>query len=396
MKFIDKMEIRGKKLLIRVDYNVPLKDGVIQDAHRIRASLDTLNYALEHGAALVICSHLGRPTTQHEPEFTLKPTAVRLAELLGREVKMAPDCVGAEVRATVQALAPGQVLMLENLRYHTGEKANDLEFSKQLAALADIYVNDAFAVAHRAHASVVGVTEFAPASCGGFLLEKEWDFLGKALTDPARPYVAISGGAKMSTKMDILNALLDKADEIIIGGAMANTFLLANGNSVGRSLIEKQRVSDAAALLERASQKGVKIHLPTDLTLGQGIDSLTSSGICRCDAIPEDSMALDIGPETIAQFKTVLTNAKMVMWNGPMGAFENPVFAQGSLELARIVAGLDDALTIVGGGDTNVVIKAESLSDKFSFISTGGGSFMAFMEGKELPAFKALKEGTKQ
>jgi len=395
MKFIDQMDINGQKLLVRVDYNVPLKDGVIQDNHRIRASLTTLNYALEHGAALIICSHLGRPTTKHEHEFTLKPTAVRLAELLGREVKMVPDCVGSEVNATVQALTPGQVLMLENLRYHAGEKANDPEFSRQLAALADIYVNDAFAVAHRKHASVVGVVEFAPASCGGFLLKKEWDFLGKALTHPERPYVAISGGAKMSTKMDILNALLDKADEIIIGGAMANTFLLAHGNPVGRSLVETKRVTDAAALLKKASQKGVKIHLPTDLTLGQGIDSQTSSGVCRFDAIPEDKMALDIGPETIAQFKTVLTNAKMVMWNGPMGAFENPAFAQGSLELARIVAGLDDALTIVGGGDTNVVIKAENLSDKFSFISTGGGSFMAFMEGKELPAFKALKEGAK-
>jgi phosphoglycerate kinase len=395
MKFIDHKKIKNKKLLVRVDYNVPLKDGVIQDDHRIKASLDTLNYALDQGAALIICSHLGRPTDKREPEFTLKPTAVRLAELLGREVKMASDCIGSEVRATVQALAPGQVLMLENLRYHAGEKANDPEFSKQLAALADVYVNDAFAVAHRAHASVVGVTEFAPASCGGFLLKKEWAFLGQALTNPDKPYVAISGGAKISTKMDILNALLDKADEIIIGGAMANTFLLAQGNSTGRSLVEKQRVSDAAALLEKASQKEVKIHLPTDLTLGQGIDSPNSSGVCRFDAIPEDSMALDIGPETIAQFKMVLTNAKTVMWNGPMGAFENPAFAQGSLELARIVAGLDDAMTIVGGGDTNVVIKAENLSDQFSFISTGGGSFMAFMEGKELPAFKALKEGAK-
>ncbi|MDM8542878.1 phosphoglycerate kinase [Desulfococcaceae bacterium HSG9] len=395
MNFLDKIEIKGKKLLVRVDYNVPLKDGVIQDDHRIRASLDTLNYALDQGAALIICSHLGRPTDKREPEFSLKPAAVRLSELLGREVKMASDCIGSEVRATVQALAPGQVLMLENLRYHAGEKANDPEFSKQLAALADVYVNDAFAVAHRAHASVVGVTEFAPASCGGFLLKKEWAFLGQSLADPEWPYVAISGGAKISTKMDILNALLDKADEIIIGGAMANTFILAIGNSVGRSLVEKQRVSDAAALLEKASQKGVKIHLPTDLTLGQGIDSPASSGVCRFDAIPEDSMALDIGPETIAQFKTVLTHAKTVMWNGPMGAFENPAYAQGSLELARIVAGLDHALTIVGGGDTNVVIKAESLSDKFSFISTGGGSFMSFMEGKELPAFKALKEGTK-
>ena len=395
MKFIDYKEIKNKKLLVRVDYNVPLKDGVIQDDHRIRASLDTLNYALNQGAALIICSHLGRPTDKREPEFSLKPAAVRLAELLGREVKMASDCVGSEVNATVQALAPGQVLMLENLRYHAGEKANDPEFSKQLAALADVYVNDAFAVAHRAHASVVGVTEFAPASCGGFLLKKEWAFLGQALTNPDKPYVAISGGAKISTKMDILNALLDKADEIIIGGAMANTFLLARGNPVGRSLVETKRVSDAAALLEKASQKGVKIHLPTDLTLGQGIDSPNASGVCRFDAIPEDSMALDIGPETIARFKTVLTNAKTVMWNGPMGAFENPAFAQGSLELARIVAGLDDAMTIVGGGDTNVVIKAENLSDQFSFISTGGGSFMAFMEGKELPAFKALKEGAK-
>ncbi len=396
MKFIDQMDINGQKLLVRVDYNVPLKEGVIQDAHRIRASLATLNYALERGAALIICSHLGRPTTRHEPEFSLLPTAVRLAELLGRKVKMAPDCVGSEVTGMVQALKPGQVLMLENLRYHAGEKRNDHEFSKQLGALADIYVNDAFAVAHRAHASVVGVVEYAPASCGGFLLKKEWEYLGQVLTDPQHPYVVISGGAKMSTKIDVLNALLDKTDDIIIGGAMANTFLLARGYQVGQSLVEKLRVRDAVELLEKASGKGKKIHLPVDLTFGQGIHSLTALGVCRSDVIPQDSMVLDIGPETITQFKTVLAKAKTVLWNGPMGAFENPAFARGSRELAQIVAGLDDVLTIVGGGDTNVVIKSENLSDQFSFISTGGGSFMAFMEGKELPAFKALKESAKR
>jgi len=395
MKFLDQIEIQNKKLLVRVDYNVPLKDGVIQDAHRIRASLATLCYALEMDAALIICSHLGRPTTRHESVFSLKPTAVRLAELLGREVKMAPDCIGSEVAAMVQALKPGQVLMLENLRYHAGEKNNDPEFGKQLASLADVYVNDAFAVAHREHASVVGVVEYAPVSCGGLLLQKEWKYLGKALAQPARPYIAISGGAKISTKIDVLDTLVDKADEIIIGGAMANTFLLARGNRIGRSLVETQRTADAARLLEKASKNGKKIHLPVDLTLGESPGSQTALGVCRFDAIPEDGMALDIGPKTIAQFTTVLATAKTVLWNGPMGAFENPAFAQGSLELARIVAGLDDALTIVGGGDTNVVIKAENLSDQFNFISTGGGSFMAFMEGKELPAFKALKESVK-
>lgn len=393
MKFIDQIEFKKNKLLVRVDYNVPLKNGVIQDDHRIRANLDTLTYALERDAALIVCSHLGRPTSQREPEFSLKPTAVRLSELLERDVQMAPDCVGTEVEKMVRALQPGQVLMLENLRYHDGEKANDPDFSRQLGALADIYANDAFAVAHRAHASVVGVVKYASTSCGGFLLKKEWEYLGKVVANPVHPYVAISGGAKMSTKMEVLNALVDKADDILIGGAMANTFLLACGRPVGRSLVEKQRVKNAAALLEKASAKGVAIHLPTDVVLGQELDSQTSLGVCAADAIPDDAMVLDIGPQTIAQFKTVLDKAQTVVWNGPMGAFENPVFARGTHEVALSVAGLDNALTIVGGGDTNVVIEMENLADQCSFISTGGGSFMAFMEGKELPAFKALKEG---
>jgi len=351
MKFLDQMDIKGKKLLIRVDYNVPLKDGVIQDDNRIRRSIPTLTYALENEAAIIVFSHLVRPKGKRVPELSFSPTAKRLSELLQHEVQMAPDCIGPEVTRLAEALKPGQVLMLENLRFHEQEEKNDPIFSKQLAELADVYVDDAFVVAHRAHASVVGVTEYAKACCGGFLLKKEWEYLGEALADPKRPYVAISGGAKVSSKLGILNRLLDKAEK-----------------------------------------KGVELHLPVDFVLGESMNSKASAGTCDAENIPDDLMVLDVGPKSVALFEEVLKPVKTVMWNGPMGAFENPAFANGSMSLARTIANLDDALTIIGGGDTDVVIHKAGLTNKFSFISTGGGSFMAFLEGKELPAFKALKK----
>ncbi len=396
MKFLDQMDIEGKRLLIRVDYNVPLKDGTIQDDNRIRGSVPTLTYALENGAAVIVCSHLGRPKGKRVPELSLSPTAKRLSELLKCEVTMAADCIGPEVTRLAAALKPGQVLMLENLRFHEQEEKNDPTFSQQLAALADVYVDDAFAVAHRTHASVVGVTEYAQGCCGGFLLKRECKYLGQALADPKRPYVAISGGAKVSSKLGILNRLLDKANAMILGGAMANTFLLAQGYSVGKSLVERDLVKDARNILDRAEKKGVAVHLPVDFVLGESTDSKTSAGTCDAGNIPDDLMVLDVGPKSVALFGEVLKLAKTVVWNGPMGVFENPAFADGSLSLAKIVAGLDDALTIVGGGDTDAVIHMLNLSDRFSFISTGGGSFMAFLEGKELPALKALEKCDKR
>jgi phosphoglycerate kinase len=392
MKFLDQMDIKGKKLLIRVDYNVPLKDGVIQDDNRIRGSIPTLTYALENEAAIIVSSHLGRPKGKRMPELSLSPTAKRLSELLQHEVQMAHDCIGPEVTRLAEALKPGQVLMLENLRFHEQEEKNDPIFSKQLAELADVYVDDAFAVAHRAHASVVGVTEYAKACCGGFLVKKEWEYLGEALADPKSPYVAIFGGAKVSSKLGILNQLLDKADAMIIGGAMANVFLLAQGNTVGKSLVENGLVGEVQNILDKAEKKGVKLHLPVDFVLGESMNSKASAGTCDAENIPDDLMVLDVGPKSVALFEEVLKPVKTVMWNGPMGAFENPAFANGSMSLAKTIANLDNALTICGGGDTDVVIHKAGLTNKFSFISTGGGSFMAFLEGKELPAFKALKK----
>jgi phosphoglycerate kinase len=396
MKFLDQIEISGKKLLVRVDYNVPLKNGAIVDDHRIRTSLPTINYALENKAAVILCSHMGRPAGKRVAELSLAPAAKRLAELLSHQVIMAPDCIGPEVSDLARTLAPGQILMLENLRYYDAEEKNDPAFSNTLAKLADIYVNDAFAVAHRAHASIAGVTRYSGLCCGGLLLKKEWMFLGEALQDPKRPYIAVSGGAKISTKLDILTRLLDQADEMIIGGAMANTFMVAKGLGMGQSLVETDCIEAARRLMVEAEKKRVRIHLPLDFVLGENKDAVVSLGLCDVHQVPEKAMALDIGPNTVTSFQRQLQKAQTVMWNGPMGAFENPLFADGSIAVAKIIASLTGALTIVGGGDTNVVITSQNLADKFGFISTGGGSFMAFMEGRELPAFNALKENEKR
>jgi phosphoglycerate kinase len=393
MKFIDEIDVSGKRLFMRMDYNVPVKDGVIQDETRIVQSLPTLRYALEKGASLVLSSHLGKPKGKAVPELTLAPVAKRVGELLDKEVTLAPDCIGDKVMEMVDALKPGQVMMLENLRFHEGETANEPEFAKALAALGDVYVDDAFGLAHRAHASNVGVTEFAAQSVGGLLLKKEWNFLGKALHNPERPYVAVSGGSKVSTKMGILKSLISHVDSIIIGGAMANTFLLAQGFNPGGSLVEHDHLDDATDILRLAEEKDVALHLPLDFVLGRGIDDETASGACDAGDIPEDQMALDVGPKTVESFAQALQGAKTVLWNGPVGVFENPVFAEGSKALARSIAGVD-GLTIVGGGDTDALIHSEHMVDRFSFISTGGGSFLKFMEGAELPAFKALKEAS--
>ena len=391
MKFIDTQDISGKRLLVRVDYNIPLKNGAIQDDNRIKASIPTLKLALEKNASLVVCSHLGKPKGEVRPELSLAPAAGRLSELLGMDVALAPDCVGPEALSMAGELKPGQVLMLENLRFHPGEEKNDPQFAKELAGMGDAYVNDAFGVSHRAHASVVGVPENLPLRMGGLLLKKEWEYLTRVL-DPKRPFVLISGGAKVSSKLGVLNNLMDKVDAMIIGGAMANTFIRSMGHEVGRSLVEEDLLEVSREIMRKAREKRVSFYVPVDFIVGHGVDSGEGAEVVPFQDIPEDKMALDIGPATCALFAEVLTKAATIVWNGPMGAFENRAFAQGSYNIADLMAGLP-AETIVGGGDTDALIHKLDIAHKFSFISTGGGSFMEFLEGRVLPGFKALEGG---
>jgi len=392
---IDQVDVTGKKLLIRVDYNVPLSGGVITDDLRIRASLPTIEYALSKGCSLILCSHLGKAKGAPDPKFSLAPAAKRLSELLGREVRMAPDCLGEETRALAAALKPGEILMLENLRFHPGETAGDMDFAKDVMSMAEVYVCDAFGTAHRPHASMVAFAQVAKQCCAGFLLMKEWQFLGEAVQSPTRPFVAVSGGAKVSSKLGVLKNLLTKVDAMCIGGAMANTFLAAQGYGVGKSLVEPELFGAALEIMEEAKKHGVGFYLPVDFVIskdaGKPMLEMQPAGQVPFASIPDDAVVLDIGPVTAGLFALAMDNAKTVVWNGPMGAFENPAFAQGSYSVAQIVAGVQ-GLSIVGGGDTDVVVHQANLADKMAFISTGGGASLEFLEGKELPAFKALKE----
>lgn len=399
MKSIDQIDIAGKKLLFRVDFNVPLEDGVITDDNRIRAAIPTIRYALDQGASVILCAHLGKPKGKVVPELNLGAVAKRTGELLGAPVPLVPGIIDDQARMMAEALQPGQTVMLDNLRFNPEETGKTLEergdFGERLAALADIYVNDAFGVAHRENASVVDVPQYTNGCCAGFLLKRENEFLGDALKAPKRPYVCVSGGAKVSTKLGILNNLLGKVDDIIIGGAMANTFLLAKGHDMGSSLVEEALVSDALSIMEKAESLGSKLHLPVDFLYAGTHKAQAAEGVCIADSVPSGTMVLDIGPKTTEHFVSVLSGAKTVVWNGPMGLFETEVFAKGSLAVCKAIAELEDALTIVGGGDTDAVVHLMDLADDFSFISTGGGSFLEFLEGKELPAFTALKECTK-
>ncbi len=390
MEFIDGKDVSGKTILMRVDYNVPLKGGRVQDETRIREGLPTLRNALEQNAKVVLCSHLGKPKGEFKPEFSLAPVAERLSSILEQEVRMAPDCIGEEALDMVRELEPGGVLMLENLRFYPGEENNDPEFSRELAKMGEVYVNDAFGVCHRAHASVVGVSREMSQCMGGLLLKKEWEYLCK-VTNPERPFVLIAGGAKVSSKIGVLENLLDKVDVILIGGAMANTFRRAEGYSVGTSLVEEDRLDQAREIMAKAREKGVQFYLPVDFILGEGPYAKAGSGVFPFQAIPEDLMALDIGPATCTLYAEVLRSARTVVWNGPMGAFEHRPFSQGSRNISEIVAGLE-AVTIVGGGDTDALIYDLALEEKFDFISTGGGAFLEALEGKLLPGFKALRE----
>jgi phosphoglycerate kinase len=392
VKNIRELEIGEKRVLIRVDFNVPLdENGSITQDSRIRGALPTIEHALARRARLILCSHLGRPKGRREEKFSLQPVARRLAELLGREVKMAPDCVGDPVRKMVAGLQPGEVLLLENLRFHPEETDNEENFSRQLAGLADIYINDAFAVSHRAHASVAGVTRFAGQCAAGLLLARELDYFQRAMENPRRPLVAIVGGAKVSGKLEALHNLMDRADKMLIGGAMANTFLKAQGLEVGKSKVEEELLDTARELLAKARAKGVKLYLPVDCVVADRFEAGANSRRTTTQEIPPDWLALDIGPATVTLFAEALDDARTIVWNGPMGAFEMDAFSRGTMAMASHVAGAH-ALSIVGGGDTDAAVNQAGEAENISYISTGGGAFLMLMEGKALPGVTALAE----
>ena len=386
-KTIRDIDVHGKRVLVRVDFNVPLKDGVVTDDTRIRAALPTLDYLLEHGAALILCSHLGRPKKKVVPELRMDPVAKRLEELLGRPVKKLDDCFGPEVEQAAQSMKPGDVIMLENTRFHAEEEANDLGFAKQLAALAEIYVNDAFGTAHRAHASTEGVTHYLP-SVAGFLMEKELEFLGRVTENPEHPYVAILGGAKISDKIGVIENLLKKCDRLLIGGGMANTFFKGMGFEVGDSLVEEEAVATAKALLDNAAGR---LILPVDVVIADAFDNNANTRVVAPNEVLSGWRILDIGPKTVSTFESALSGAKTVVWNGPLGVFEMPNFAKGTLAVARVLAGLG-AVTVIGGGDSAAAVEQAGLADKMTHVSTGGGASLEFLEGKVLPGVAALAD----
>ncbi|MDX2434138.1 MAG: phosphoglycerate kinase [Desulfobacterales bacterium] len=391
MKNIRDLDIKEKKVLIRVDCNVPLDEhGNITDDTRIRGVLPTINYALDENAKVIICSHMGRPKGQYQKEFSLAPVAKRLSRLLDKEVKLAPDCIGAEVETMVSQMAQGDVLLLENLRFHAEEKKNDPEFCKQLAKLADVYINDAFAVAHRAHASVVGVVEYFKDYAAGFLLQQEMDYFNRSVSNPSRPLVAIVGGAKVSSKLGALRNMIDRVDKMIIGGAMANTFLKAQGYGVGSSRVEDDLLDTANELIAKAQKQGVKLYLPVDCIVADRFDPKAETRRTTAQEVPENWMVLDIGPASTMLFGEALEDAGTIIWNGPMGAFEMEAFAKGTMAMVRKLAS-SRALTIVGGGDTDVAVHSAGESSNISYISTGGGAFLMLMEGKVLPGVAALE-----
>jgi len=390
MKYLDQIDVSGKKVFVRVDFNVPMdKSGNVTDDTRVKASLSTINYLREKGAKVIVASHLGRPKGKRVEEFSLKPVAPVLAALLKKEVPFIDDCIGEKVLQAVAAMKAGDVILLENLRFHPGEDKNDDTFARELAKLCDVYINDAFAVSHRAAASNTAITGFVPVCAAGFLLKNEIEYFNKAMGNPVRPLVAIIGGAKVSDKIAVLENLIDKVDKILVGGGMAFTFLKAQGLNVGKSLCETEMLDLARKIMDKAKAKNVQFLLPVDTVIAQAPSADDETKVVGVKEIPEDWMGLDIGPATIAAFSDAVKTAKTIVWNGPLGMFELAPFSAGTFKLVDAVVA-SGALTIVGGGDTDTAIHKTGKSDKISYISTGGGAFLELLEGKTLPAVAAL------
>ena len=391
-KSVEDICVKGKKVLVRCDFNVPLKDGVITDDKRIVGACPTIKYLIENGAKVILCSHMGRPKGEFNMKYTLAPVAKRLSELLGKDVVLANDVIGDDAKAKAAALNDGDVMLLENVRFHKEEEKNDPEFSKALASLAEVYVNDAFGTAHRAHASTAGVADYLPAACG-YLIQKEISVMGKALNDPERPFVAILGGAKVADKLNVIDNLLTKVDCLIIGGGMAYTFLAAKGYSIGKSLFDETKLDYCKDMMKKAEEKGVKLLLPIDTAVAAGfpnpIDAPVDVDYVDVDKIPADKEGLDIGPKSAKMFADAVLSAKTVIWNGPMGVFENPTLAKGTIAVAEALAE-SDAITIVGGGDSAAACEQLGFADRITHISTGGGASLEFLEGKDLPGVSCL------
>ena len=386
------LDMKGKRVFIRVDFNVPLDGNRVTDDTRIRETLPTLRLAIERGARLVLASHLGRPKGKVDPKYSMAPVAAKLGEMLGKSVAFASDCVGAEAESKSKALRDGDVLLLENVRYHPQEEANDPDFSKQLSALCDeMFVCDAFGSAHRAHASVVGITKFVRQAAAGLLMEKELTYLGKAISNPERPFVAVLGGAKVSDKIEVVQNLMKIANAMLIGGAMAYTFLKSQGQPVGKSLVENDKLDLARSLLNQARSKGFRLLLPVDHVLAESVDS-TATKTTDIASTPDGWMGLDVGPKTVAQFSQEISKARTIVWNGPLGMFEKPAFAQGTLGVAKAVAAATKAgaTSIIGGGDSVAAVEQAGVADQISHISTGGGASLEFLAGEKLPGVEAL------
>ena len=390
-KSVEDIDVAGKKVIVRCDFNVPQDDtGRITDDKRIVASLQTIKYLLDKNAAVILCSHLGRPKGQVNPKYSLKPVAERLSELLGKNVKLADDVIGESAKSLAAALKPGEVMLLENVRFHKEEEKNDSAFAKELASMAEIYVNDAFGTAHRAHATTAGIADYLPAACG-FLINKEISIMGKALADPARPFVAILGGAKVSDKIGVINNLIEKCDTIIIGGGMSYTFMKAMGKSIGTSLCEIDKLDLAKGLLDKAEQKGVQLLLPIDTVCADHFAADAEPKTVEAGSIPDDMMGLDIGPKTIELFSEALKDAGTVVWNGPMGVFEFDAFAVGTKAIAKAIAA-SNAVSIIGGGDSAAAVEKLGFANRMTHISTGGGASLEFLEGLELPGIACLQD----
>jgi phosphoglycerate kinase len=391
IRYIDQLkDLKGKKVFIRVDFNVPQDDkGNITEDTRITGAVPTIRYAMEMGAKVILASHLGRPKGEKKPKYTMAPASKRLSQLIGKKVVQAPDCFGPDVDKLIDAMKPGDVVMLENVRFYAGEEKNDPDFARKLVNGCEIYINDAFAVSHRAHASVEAITKLVPTIAAGFLMKNEMTFFDKAMSNPVRPLVAILGGAKVSGKLEVLETLVNKVDKVVIGGGMAFTFLKAMGYSVGKSLVEDELMPTAKKIMDKARKKGVKLYLPVDCIVANAFEATATNFITPVQEIPEGWMALDIGPASATLFAETLRDAKTVIWNGPMGVFEMDAFARGTYEVAEAVAN-SFATTVIGGGDTDAAVNKAGVANKVSYISTGGGAFLELLEGKILPGVKAL------